>query len=101
MADLLAMAGAKVKAFSVGQKIKGVVIGKNAKSLVLNIGGKTEGVVAEKAFGEARDLVRSLKIGDEVTATVLVPETRDGTVLLSLRQASIDASWERLHKAKT
>lgn len=100
MAELLAMAGNKIKAFTVGQRVKGTVIAKNSSSLILDIGGKSEGVVAEKAFAEARDLVRALKPGDEVSATVIVPETRDGTVLLSLRQASIDAAWDRLIKAK-
>ena len=100
MAELLAMAQNKVKAFSTGQKVRAKVLSKNSKSVILDVGGKAEGVVAEKAFIEARDLIKTLKVGDEVTATVLVPETRDGTVLLSLRQASFDASWERLEKAK-
>lgn len=100
MAELLAMAKAKIQAFSVGQKVRAKVLAKNSNSLILDIGGKSEGVVAEKAFVEARDLVKSLKVGDEVTAMVLIPETRDGTVLLSLRQAAFDASWERLEKAR-
>lgn len=100
MAELLASAEAKIRAFSTGQKIKGTVLSKNFKSLVLDIGGKSEGVVAEKAFIEARDFIKTLKVGDSLTATVLVPEARDGAVLLSLRQAAFDASWERLEKAK-
>lgn len=100
MAELLASAEAKIRAFASGQKVKGSVVSKNSKSLILDIGGKSEGVVAEKALAEARDFIKTLKVGDTVTATVLVPETRDGTVLLSLRQAAFDSSWERLDKAK-
>ena len=100
MAQLLAMAQNKVKSFSSGQKIRATVLSKNSKSVILDVGGKAEGVVAEKAFIEARDLIKTLKAGDEVTATVLIPETQDGTVLLSLRQAAFDASWDRLEKAR-
>lgn len=100
MAELLAAYGSKVRGFSTGQKVRAKVLAKNSSSLILDIGGKSEGVVAEKAFVEARDLIKKLQVGDEVTATVLVPETKDGTVLLSLRQAAFDASWERLEKAQ-
>jgi len=100
MAELLAMATNKVKSFSTGQKIRGKILAKNSKSLILDVGGKSEGVVAEKAFSEARDLIKTLKVGDEVTTTVIVPETKEGVVLLSLRQAAFDASWERLERAQ-
>ena len=100
MAELLAMAQHKVRAFSTGQKIRAKVLSKNSKSVILDVDGKGEGIVAEKAFVEARDLIKTLKVGDEVTATVLVPESQDGTVLLSLRQAAFDASWGRLEKAR-
>lgn len=100
MAELLASAQTKVIGFSSGQKIRGKVLAKDAKSLILDIGGKSEGVVTEKAFVEARDFIKSLNVGDEVWATVLVPETKDGVVLLSLRQAAADSSWDKLLKAK-
>jgi len=96
MKELLMLSQFKVKGFSKGEKIKGKVVSKNPKSLILDIGGKGEGVVAENAFIEARDLIKALEIGDEVNATVLIPETKEGTVLLSLRHAANDAIWENL-----
>jgi len=100
MAELLAKAGKKLVSFSVGQKIKAKVIAKTPKSLILDIGGKSEGIVAEKAFLEARDYIRGLAIGDSVTASVLVSESREGNVILSLRQAMYDSSWEEMEKAR-
>lgn len=99
MAELMAKYDVKIKSFSTGQKIKAKVVAKTQLALILDVGGKSEGIVTEKAFVEARDLIRDLKVGDEVTATVLIPETRDGTVLLSLRQAAYDAIWEKMEKA--
>lgn len=100
MADLLAKSAKTPMAFTVGQKVLAKVIAKNPKSIIFDIGGKGEGVVAEKAFIEARDFVKTLKIGDEVFTNVLVTETREGNVILSLRQARLDAAWARVEKAK-
>lgn len=100
MAELLAAAKSKVRSFSVGQKVEGRVIAKNSKSLLLDIGGKSEGMVAEKAFAEARDFIKNLKIGDVVTAMVLVSESREGAVLLSLREASSASLWDSLKDAR-
>ncbi len=100
MADLLAKSANKPMGFSVGQKVLAKVIAKNPKSIIFDIGGKSEGVVAEKAFAEARDFVKTLKIGDEVLTNVLVTETREGNVVLSLRQARLDAAWAKVEKAK-
>lgn len=100
MAELLAAYQPKLATVSVGQKIKAKVIAKTKKALILDIGGKSEGLVTEKAFVEARDFIKTLKVGDTVTVTVLVAEGREGSALLSLRQASHDASWDELEKAK-
>lgn len=100
MADLLASAEHKIRGVKTSDKVKGKIISKNSKSVFIDIGGKTEGVVTEKAFAEAKDYISGLKPGDEVTATVLIPETKDGYTLLSLRAASFDASWDKLSKAK-
>lgn len=98
MKELLKLSQTQVKGFTKGEKVKGKVVSKNPKSLVLDIGGKSEGVVAENAFIEARDLIKALEVGDEVNATVIIPETKDGSVLLSLRHAANDAIWEKLEE---
>lgn len=100
MADLLKKAARPVLGFSSGQKIKGKVVSINTKSVVIDIGGKSEGVVTEEAFSEARDFVKTLKVGDEAMVTVIVPETKEGAVLLSLRHAAQGASWNSLEEAR-
>jgi len=101
MAELLAKSKQKLASFSVGQKVKGKVLGKSPQALLLDIGGKSEGVVTGKAFGEAKDYIKTLKVGDEVLASVIIAESREGNVVLSLRQAMFDTSWENLEKVKT
>lgn len=101
MAELLASAEHKVRGFSTGQKIKGKVTAKDSKLLAVDIGGKSEGIVTERAFAEAKDFIKTLEVGNEVTVTVLVPETAEGYTILSLRQAAADSSWEKLEKAES
>lgn len=100
MDALLAKYGRKVEALERGTKVRGKVISKSSKRLILDIDRKSEGLVAEKAFTEAKDFIRSLKIGDEVTASVIVSETPEGYTVLSLRQAQQDVSWEKILQAQ-
>lgn len=83
-----------------GVRVKGVIVEKEPKKLIIDIGGKGEGIVAEKAFQEARDYIKTLKVGDEVEAMVIVGETPDGYTILSLRNAMQAAVWGRLEAAK-
>lgn len=100
MQDLLNAYGGKVHGLTQGERIRGVVIAKEPKRLVLEIGGKSEGIVAEKAFTEALSFIRSLKIGDEVEASVIIPETPQGFSILSLRNAAENSAWRLLEAAK-
>lgn len=100
MADLLAKSGRPIFGFSSGQKVKGKINALNQKSVILDIGGKSEGIVMEDAFSESRDFIKKLKVGDEVIATVISPETKEGAVLLSFRHTAQDASWKVLEAAK-
>ena len=101
MADLLQSFGREVKPLSRGVKLKGIVISKSKNRLVLDIDRKSEGLVAEKAFSEAKDYIKTLEIGDVVTTSVIISETPDGYTILSLRGAQQDASWEKIIKAKS
>lgn len=99
MADLLSSAKSKVIKLSPGQKVKGTVVAINDKSVIIDIGAKSEGIVAERAFSDARDFISRLKVGDEVLATVLFPETRDGSILLTLKDAMSESSWKEVEKS--
>lgn len=81
-----------------GQPVKGVILQKNPNSLVLDIGGKSLGLVAEKAFIEARDFVKHLEVGDEVEGKVIIPETPDGYTIVSLRDTAKDFIWKKIEK---
>ena len=82
-----------------GQKVDGEIVEIAENKVVIDIGGKSEGVVAEKAFKEARNYIKSLKVGDKVSAKVLVPETVDGITILSLRESARGQIWDKIEES--
>ena len=62
MADLLAKSAKKVMGFTSGQKVRGKILSIGGKTVVLDIGGKSEGVVAEEAFSESREFIKKLSL---------------------------------------
>lgn len=101
MADLLAKhSGNRVQQFTKGQRTKGVVLSITPESVIFDVGGKSEGIVKEKGYTDSKEFIDTIKVGDTVLVTVLVPETRDGLTILALKDAMHDISWEKLTKAK-
>jgi len=98
MEELLSLYGGSSFSFSVGDKVKGKVLSIEKDRVVVDIGGKSEGLVAEKAYKEAENFIKTLKVGDEVEATVLVPETSDGFTILSLRKAAEESLWKKIEE---
>ena len=100
MEELLSLYGGPKFSFSVGNMIKGKIIRIEPQRVVVDIGGKSEGIVAEKAFNEAGEFIKTLNVGDEIEARVLVSETKDGYTILSLRRAKEEAVWKRIEEAQ-
>jgi len=100
MAQLLARAKSKVQLLTKGQRIDAIVLNKTENSVLFDIGGKSEGVVKEKGYTDAKEFIEGLKVGDKVKVTVLVPEARDGTIILALKDAVKDIAWEKIEKSK-
>ncbi len=99
MDDLLAKYGGLTKPLSMGDRIKGTVVSIAPNRVVMDIGGKSEGLVAEKAYKEAEELIKTLKVGDVVDASVIVPETNDGFTILSLRRAVEETTWGQIDES--
>lgn len=102
MGDLLEHYGqdVKVKGFEVGEVVKGQIVDIAPGRVAVDIGGKSEGVVAEKAYNEAQDYIQTLKVGQKVEAKVIVPEMPDGRTILSFRHTARNAAWEELEEAE-
>lgn len=100
MEGLLTKYSKNFKSFTKGEKVTGTVVEIATNRVIVDIGGKSEGLVAEKAFKEAEEYIKTLKVGDKVEAAVIIPETRDGFTILSFRKAKFDTLWETLMRSR-
>jgi small subunit ribosomal protein S1 len=94
MEELLKVTGYELKGLKKGQKVEGLITDVTKKMILIDIGAKTEGVVIDKEYEIAREMMQDLKIGDTVEAFVGSPENDRGQILLSLRQTAMNKRWE-------
>jgi len=94
MEELFAQSNYTLKVPRRGASVTGTITGKQRKALLIDIGAKTEGVVSEKEFEVAADYIGNLKVGDKIDAIVISIENDRGQVMLSLKQAAMDAKWD-------
>lgn len=100
MADLLAQTGYALKGLKRGDLVEGVITSFAPHEILIDLGAKSEGLVSERDFNLISDLLKTLKVGDKVTAYVVSPEDESGHIILSLRKAGLDYKWKTLVEAK-
>lgn len=86
MAELLAKQEFKPINITRGSEVEGTVISIVDTEIVLDLGGKAEGVLSKKEL--PLDKQESIKVGDKLSAYVVHPENDSGQVLLGLNKAS-------------
>ena len=87
-----------------GELVSGTVLSRRGPYIYVDLGPYGTGVVYGREFYNARDVIKTLKTGDALTAKVLEVENEDGYTELSLREAGKDKMWqeaEALMKSKT
>lgn len=98
MDKLMAAAGSSLVTPKRGQQLEGVVSFVSKKMVLVDIGAKTEGVVADAEAKEAADIIETLKVGDPISVFVKHPENDQGQILLSLRKAVEEGRWSVFKK---
>lgn len=99
-ADLFAASESKVPALKRNQEVVGKIVSVSAGEVLVDIGAKSEGVLAGHELTAAADLVSNLSVGDPIQATVLYPENDAGQVVLSLRKLSGEKRWQELEEKR-
>lgn len=99
MEELLTQTGYALRGFKRGDVVAGKIIGITSKAVFMDIGGKTDGAVAGRELEAIKGFLKNLKVGQEVTATVVSPETDQGQIILSLRKLAQTSSWEKVTEA--
>lgn len=85
---------------SIGSTIEGTVVARDRSSLFIDLGTFGTGIIYGREFYEAKDIIKSLKIGDKIFAKITELENDDGYKELSLRDASKEISWQKLREIK-
>jgi len=99
MEELLARSKYQFRSFTRGQEVEAKLLALESNSATFDIGGKSEAILSESFFDEARSFIQKLKVGDTVKATIMDPETREGRITISLRHAALDSAWKKLEEA--
>lgn len=90
----------KIKTFSKGDIVEGTVVDVRDGLLVVDIGFKSEGIVAGRELKSDILDWRDLKVGDKVIVYVVKPEDEEGQLVLSIRRTQQASAWLNLEKAK-
>ena len=77
----------------IGQLIEGKVIGQEKLHLFIDVKPFGTAVIYGREYLNARDVIKNVKEGDIITAKVVEPETEEGYIGLSLKEARQAATW--------
>jgi len=83
----------------IGALVEGTVIGKSRLCVYVDVPPFGTGLIFGREYLNARDLIKEIKIGDHITAKVVLPEGEDGYMELSLKEAKQALMWSDAKKA--
>lgn len=92
MDELLESNAEASKKVTIGDTVTGKVLSIKKHEMLVDLGPQGVGLVPRKEVSFARNLNE----GDEVTASVVDSEMKDGYILLSLRKAVKDKGWDEI-----
>jgi small subunit ribosomal protein S1 len=75
--------------------VKGTVVGITNREVIVNIGSKSDGLVALSEFRDSPDI----KIGDEIDVYIENQEDPNGQLLLSRKKAKVMTAWDNIQKS--
>jgi small subunit ribosomal protein S1 len=78
--------------FGVGEIVKGKIIEVRPKEVLVDIGYKSEGVIAAPEFED----IKTIKVGDEIDVLIEKLENKEGTVVLSHEKAEFKKNWDKI-----
>jgi small subunit ribosomal protein S1 len=95
----------EVKNLRHGDVVEGVVVRIDPDELLVDFGGKSEGVVSNRELlgrrggpREGDEPRQELKVGDPVLVYVLQPESPEGHAVLSVRRAGLERKWRAMQE---
>jgi ribosomal protein S1 len=90
----------QIKQFSRGDIVEGTVMDVRDGLVIVDIGYKSEGIVAGRELKSDTLDWTKLEPGDKVLVYVVKPEDEEGQLILSIRRTQQASAWITLEKAK-
>ena len=90
--ELAQLYASSMRSLQEGQIVKGTIIEITEKGIIVDVGYKSEGIIAFEEFPEPQ----SLKVGDAVEVLLESVEDEEGLIVLSRRKAERAQGWERV-----
>lgn len=90
----------QIKRLSKGDIIEGTVADVRDGMVIVDVGYKSEGIVAGRELKSESLDWRDLKDGDKILVYVVKPEDEEGQLILSIRRTQQASAWITLEKAK-
>ncbi|OQX70728.1 30S ribosomal protein S1 [Candidatus Parcubacteria bacterium 4484_255] len=81
-----------------GETVEGKIIGNDRYSVYVDLGPIGTGIIFGKEYYAAKNMLKSLKPGDEIKAKILEVDNEEGYIELSLREAKEEKNWEKLQE---
>lgn len=78
--------------FAAGEIVKGTIIEVRPKEVLVDIGYKSEGVVAGNEFED----IKAVRVGDDVDVLIEKLEDKEGMVILSKEKAEFKKNWDKI-----
>lgn len=97
MDALLAMGG--IPAFKKGEVVEGMVIKKDRSTIYVDLGVATA-IIYGREFQIGRNMLRSTKEGDPISAKIVELENEDGYIELSVSDADREKRWGEVKEIK-
>jgi small subunit ribosomal protein S1 len=85
---------------SIGSTIEGKVVARDRSSLFVDLGINGTGIIYGREFYAAKDVIKSLQVGDKIYAKIIEIENDEGYRELSLKDASKEIGWQKLKGIK-
>ncbi|MFN8386627.1 MAG: S1 RNA-binding domain-containing protein [Anaerolineales bacterium] len=85
-----------------GEIRKGTIASVSPSQILVSIGAKSEGIVAGRELDQlTSNEIAELQVGQEVHVFVINPEDENGNVVLSMKRAQEQISWDDVEKLVT
>lgn len=99
MKELLAVEEGRIRPLKRGDQVKAKILKIGRREIVCDIRGKSYALVVGRQFELIREFLPYFKVGDEITARVIIPEMEGGETLISFKEIAVSKLWNNLIEA--